>query len=295
VKKIHKILVPFPLSKDGIVALSYADYFHHVMGLDITVLHILSKSSKLSASSKEESEIQEHHSVLSGMRELVSEFYNGSIPEYVSLEIREGSIVDTIVDYSNDRNYDLIVIKKFKRKPELLGLFNQNDADKIIANAFCPVITISEEREQCGIKTIMLPIDITQKADKKINWTLFLAKRFNAKVIVVSALKAQISKRKSLARKKAIEIKDYFEYHGVDCRYEIVDAYDKDPHEAVLQYADNIQPDLIVVVTRKERFSLKRDIGTCATEIIHESKHPIFTFIPDSDTIFNYLVRMMNP
>lgn len=292
--KLNNILVPIPMTEDGIIALNQAEYFRKTLNLNITVLHVIpDKTTLLTKTDAKELKKQEEKAEKE-LRKFLMQFYKCDVPKHVQIKILTGNLVETIVAYSHKKEYDLVIIKKAKRKERLLGIFNQNDADKVIARSFCPVITLNESWNETGIKTIMLPVDVMQKADKKVNWSLFLAKMFKAKVIVFSALRAPIAKDKSLAYKKAASIKACFEAHDVPCEYDIVETYDKKPHEAVMAYAREKNPDLIMVMTHKEIFSLKQTIGTCATEVIHEAQMPIFTFIPDSDTVFNYLIRLMS-
>lgn len=290
---IHRILVPVPLSSDAELAIRQADYFHKILKLNITILHVLPEDFELSESKSALTPEQEEAEACDMLTNLIKEMYDGEMPSYFDLRILRGDLVDTIVEYSKKKDFDLIIIKKAKRKSNLLGILNQNDADSIVAESLCPVITIFEKWNENGINTILLPIDIMQKSEKKVNWALFMAKKTKAKVIIVSILHAPIEKETSLAYKKAKEIKEYFESHCVECDFEVVKTEDKKPYDVIMEYANKTLPDLVMIMTQKEKFSLSKKIGTCATEIIHKAEMPIFTFVPDSDTIFNYLIRIM--
>lgn len=122
---------------------------------------------------------------------------------------------------------------------------------------------------------------------------MFLAKKFNSKVIVVAALNVPIDKKNSLACKKASTIKELFSKNNIDSEVLLVETYDRKPYVAVLETINEKKPDLVVIMTRKEVFAFDKKIGTFATEIVHESPCPIFSFIPEPDSVFNNLVTIM--
>lgn len=293
-KKLNKILVPVPISEEGEIALKQAEYFRKILNLDITVLHIVPTKSFISKHFKGKKENAPGEAVISELEDFICGFYDGKMPEHVQIKMKQGDLVETIVEYSHEKEYDLIIIKKAKRKENKIGLFNQNDADKIIAGSYCPVITINEHWNESGIKTILLPVDIFQRSDKKVNWALFIAKKFDAKIHLVSALHAPVDKEDSIAYKKAESIKEYYNEHGVECEIDIFSVYKKKHYEAVLEVINKVNPDLVMIMTHKEIFSFDRTIGSFATEIIHQATMPIFSFVPGSDTVFNYLIRIMD-
>lgn len=291
--KINNILVPLPISEGGKIALRQAEYFHKVFNMDITVLHVIPETSFFKRTFKSRDEEKLKEATCQQLSEFLSDFYEGEIPEHVKYIVLSGDLVDTIVNYSQKKDYDLIIIRKAARKSSRLGLFNQNDSDKVIARSVCPVITINEDSDDPVIRTIMLPVDIMQRSERKVSWAMYLAKKFNAKVIVVTALNMPVAKTNSLACQKASAIQEQFSKNNVECEIDIVETFDKKHYEAVLEEIEKRSPDLVVIMTRKEVFSFDKKIGTFATEIIHESKSPIFSFVPEPDTVFNNLVKIM--
>jgi nucleotide-binding universal stress UspA family protein len=293
--KINNILVPIPISEGGKIALQQAEYFHKAFDMNITVLHVIPEKSFI-----EKTFTPNKNSKISRtdagkmLREFIADCYGGKIPSYVKPLVLKGELVDTIIKYSAKKDVDLIIIRKSQRKSSKLSLINQNDADKIIASSVCPVITIGKNWNDAGIKKIMLPIDIMQKADKKVNWAMYLAKQFKAHVHIVTAINVPIPKDQSVAFKKGNKIKKQFEDNNISCDLEIIETINKKPYTAVIETVDKVNPDIVIIMTRKEKFSFDKKIGTFATEIIHEAKRPIFSFIPEPDTIFNHLITIMS-
>ncbi len=290
--KLYKVLVPLPVDKSGLIALNQAEYFHKVIKLNITVLHILPKSKLLDKVIKPTDDQKANKEIYKSLEFFVQTFYKNSIPDYIDIKIIDGDLVESIVNYANTNNYDLIIIRKSERRDNLFGIFSQNDADRIIAGSYCPVITIKDNWTENGINKILLPIDITQKTDKKVAWAYSFAKKLNAKVEIVSALNAPIEIQTSKAYQKAKEIKDCFTEHNIDCTFDIFEAFKDEPHQKVLEIIKERNPDIIMIMTHRENYSFDKTIGKFATEIIHTSEVPIFTFIPDYDTFFTNLLGL---
>lgn len=290
--KNHKILVPISIKEESFITLKQAQFFHDIFDLDITVINVIPSESFFEKTFKNDENKISKDVINKQLIKNVSEQYDGKIPDYIKIKIVEGDLLKTILKYSEKKNYDLIIIKKEKTNNSF-DFYKQSFVDEIIASSFCPVITIKETLSVSGIKLILLPLDITQKTKKKLNWAYILAKKFDAKVLLVSALNVPIYKENSLAYQKAEKIKEFFSLKNIECEYEILEAFDKEPHEVVLDFIKQKNPDLVMTMTHKENFTFNKTIGHFSTELIHECETPIFTFIPQPDTIMNKFMGVL--
>ncbi len=273
---VHKILVPIALDENGRTALKQAVFFHDVFSLKITLLHVIPASSYLKRTIFRAKNEEGKKEALDKIEKFTKDFFEGEVPDFVDFKISVGSLVPQIVKASKMADYDLIIIKKRKRKTGNWGISQQNDADKIIGQSQCPVITINEDWAS-KIKKIIIPIDISQKTEKKLLWASSLAKKFAAKMVIVSALNVNIDETKSLAYKNGQRIKQMLNERDVECDLKILKSTGKENHKVILDYAKEQNIDLFVIRTHQDALLNKNDIGTFASEIIHSCNVPVFT------------------
>ena len=74
-----------------------------------------------------------------------------------------GKLIPSILKVSNRRKSDLVIIKKARRAQGKASIFRKENADKLISDSKCPVMTMFKDPKIKGINRILLPVDITKK------------------------------------------------------------------------------------------------------------------------------------
>ena len=224
------------------------------------------------------------------MKEYARNYFGGEIPDFISMQISTGELVQEILLAAKKTKCDLIIISKGERIVSRLSFLKNENADKLISGAICPVLTISGKHTEKGIKDIMIPVDITKKITNKVAWVKYLAKKFNSKVHVISVLDLDIALLKSLAHRKALEIENSIKEVGLDVNVELVKADNRSMHDVVLSHIDELQPDLVLMMTHQESILFDNYIGKFAGEIIHRSESPVFNLVPRKETLTGNLL-----
>jgi nucleotide-binding universal stress UspA family protein len=209
------------------------------------------------------------------MDNFVSETIEKKIPKNVITRIRCGRIVETLIKESIKGGYEFIVIDKSKNHYK--GALKRNALNKLISKSHCPVLTINKDYPIKSIKKIVIPIDISQTTKKKLYWATFFAKKFSAKVFIVSAVNIDIEKTKSRAFRNAEILKNMLTEREIECDIKIINAHKQEKQKAILEYIEELAPELVIIRTHQEfRFTGKL-IGKFVSEIVHDCKIPVFT------------------
>jgi nucleotide-binding universal stress UspA family protein len=112
---------------------------------------------------------------------------------------------------------------------------------------------------------------------KRLLWTSLFAKKFNAKIQIVSALNIDINETKSLAFKNAEKVKNLLSKQGIECDVKILKVHKREKNKAILDYIENENPELVILRTHQESIFSGRKIGKFVSEIVHGCKMPVFT------------------
>jgi nucleotide-binding universal stress UspA family protein len=287
-KKIEKILVPITLTSEGKIAIEQAVKFQAVFGSTIVVMNVIPPPNNtlknLLAWKSDKKTLDKAYQRLEGF---VKCFFGNKIPDYIKLDVRTGTLIASIIDASIYFGSELIIIKKSKRIIGKFATFRKNNADKLIGQSFCPVLTISENFTHEGIKDIVMPVDITKNTDEKVRWAIYLAKNFNARITMISVLDINIEVKKSLAYRKATHIEDQLINEQIECDILLITETSGANYEIFLRQVSKINPDLIIIMTHEESILFSDYIGRFAREVIHRAVQPVFNVVPRAGTHFS--------
>ena len=292
--QIGRILVPVPLNRNMIAPINQAIYFHEKYGSDIVLLHVESELPFLQKWFP--SRIQKKHrkKALKKFRRQVKHFF----PEHPLLkqfeyELVIGKLIPSILKVSARRKSDLLIIKKARRSHGQASIFRKENADKLISESKCPVMTMFKDPEIKGINRILLPVDVTKNSDKKVAWAISLAKKFGASIHIVSVQHLEIKRVHSLSYNKGRRIERVIREHGIDVDLVLLKAEQRTADEIVLDYAEKLKPDLLVIMTHQETILFDNYLGAFAREIVHQSNVPVISVVPQKDSlILNFLESM---
>ncbi len=293
--EIKKILTPVPLSGDCRIAIQKAMVFHEVFGSEIILFHVETEFSffhRLLRPARLKKHIKRSKKKL---KKYAKKYFGGEIPDFISMQISTGELIQEILIAAKKTKCDLIIISKGERIASRLNFIRNENADKLISSATCPVLTISGKHKEEGIKNILIPVDITKKITTKVAWVKYLAKRFDAKVHVISVLNLDIPPLKSLAYRKSLQIERSIKKEGLDVKVELIKDKSLSMHEVVLTHIAELKPDLVLMMTHQESILFDNYIGKFASEIIHRSESPIFNLVPRKETLVGNLLNSLEP
>lgn len=195
------------------------------------------------------------------------------IPKNIIPKIKIGDVLSILIKESKLDNYEFIALEKNTLKENIL----KNKIDKLISLAHCPVLILNKDFHLKEIKKIIIPIDIAQTTKKRLYWATLFAKKFGAKIQIVSALNIDMDETKSLAYKNADKIKNMLVERGLECDVKIIKVHDKENHVTVLKYINEEKPDLVIIRTHQESIFSEKNIGRFVSKIVNGCNMPVLT------------------
>jgi nucleotide-binding universal stress UspA family protein len=214
--------------------------------------------------------------------------------EQFEYEVVIGNLIPSILKVSARRKSDLVIIKKARRSIGKASIFRKENADMLISDSKCPVMTIIKDPIIKGINRILVPVDVTKNSDKKVAWAISLAKKFGASIHIVSVQHLEIKSVHSLSYNKGRRIEEEIRKHGIDVELVILKAEQRTAHEVVLGYAKKIKPDLLVIMTHQETNLFDNYLGAFAREIVHKSSVPVISVVPRKDSLILNLLESID-
>lgn len=256
------ILVPVDFQEQSLIALSQSYNLARYTGSVIYLMNVVEKGE-----SKDEAETK--------IKALAKE-----------TQQKTNIVVKTIIAEGNP----FIEINKAVERlnPELvfLGLSSSINMKAIIGNnAFrmarecpAPIITIKGKSHRDGCKTILLPLDLTKETREKVGKAIEFAKYFDAKIQVLSVLDKSAENFENKLLSYSNQVKRYIQERGISCGNKTVRG--KNIAQLVVDYAKEVDADLIMIMSKAELNLKEFFIGTTAQQIINTSTIPVLSIRP---------------
>lgn len=270
----NSILAFTPQNKDCETILKQSLFFQQALDKRIFVVDFIKFAPVLSRIVNRKKIVDIQEEALEKFQDYVQNTIQKEIPKEIILRIKPEKAVPSLIRESKFGGYDFIIVDKSVDNYQ--GALSNNDVNRFISKSHCPVLTINKDFPANKVKKIVIPIDISQNTKKRLYWGTFFAKKFNAKIQIVSALNVNINEKNSLALKNAKKIENMLHHRGVDCDVKILKTHQQSKHKVLLDYMEEENPDLVIIRTHQEyRFSGKK-IGKFVSEIVHGTKVPVF-------------------
>lgn len=277
------ILIPIDFNTKSLIALEQTYNLGRLFNLELILLYVYEELSVLSKifSGNQHDDIAE--SIKKQLDALAEETRKKSGLEITTMLAR-GKINAKILE----------VAEMVRAKFIVMGTNGQNDDDgikktiganthRVVRHSKCPVITINGKHHHNGIRSILLPIDLTLESRQKVASAIEFSKQFHSDIHVVSVLWSQkdirISSRLSAQLK---QVEEFITSKGVRCTAEIIKAKSEKEHvQLIFDYAEKQgDVDLIMIMTQKETGFIEYFIEPDAQEIIRSSDIPVMSITP---------------
>jgi len=281
------IIVPVDFSNTAQNALMHAADHADVFGNDIVMVHVLEESyisSLFSSNSKNEL-------VKTGLQQKMLELKNAIHAKYPNMNvdylIDEERVYKSIIDISEKMDCDCIIMDT--KDAEGIEQIIENTASRVMSYSNVPVIIVNDFPKKGRYEKIVLPIDLSVESKQKVTWAIHIAKKYGSEVHII----AEVEDDEFLHNKiKATiyQVKNILIQNGVNAVIFELDEERFPGHLGVdtLKYADEINADLILIMTHLEKGFSEYIFGTEAQQIVNKvSKVPVMCIHP-KETGFKY-------
>ncbi|MBU1013253.1 MAG: universal stress protein [Bacteroidetes bacterium] len=159
-----------------------------------------------------------------------------------------------------------------------------------------PVLTIKGMPVKSKNK-IVLPLDLTRETAKNLKAALMYGKNYNSEIHLVSALIGGIRISESRIYKKLKEAEKVLNANDIRTQVKVFDISKVPPFMRVLEYAEEVEADMIIVMTHQEGFSYDNYIGAFAHHIINLSKVSVLSLTASAtnNDIDHYFKTFIDP
>ncbi len=287
--QIAHILTPVDFSETSIQAVDHAVFMAKIYNAKLSFIHVrdaFKYSDELSDLIMLDRKINE--SIEKRLDEFASSIHknHGIIkPEAI---LAEGNIADTIVRTAEDINADIIVMGTHGTSG-WAEFFMGSNAYKVVAQSTRPVLTVQKHALKNGFRNIVLPIDNSIPSRQKVRHAVEFAKHYGSVIHVLALItmdEPEVHKKFDVMLK---QVNEYLQKHDIPFENKITDG--SNVAKMTMDYANEINADLIMTMTEQEESVTGFLIGPYAQQIVNHSQIPVLSITPQE----TYITEMVHP
>lgn len=274
---IKRILIPFDFSETAELSLEHAVFMAKLMKADIYLLHIVETTTFPSTISHAFSGFEKKVEEASNQKlgELASKLHTEhGIQVHIITEV--GKIYKRIVHTAKQAHIDLIIMGTHGASGSsyIIG----SNTTRVVQESPCPVISVQTHARKIGFTRIALPIDDSPESRQKVNFAMDIARDYNAHVIVLGLMRNGNEDYQRKFRIKIEQVEDFLSNHGIS--NESIIKQGEDLAKMTLKATEELDMDLLVIMTEQEPSITGLLLGTYASKVINGSKIPVMTVRP---------------
>ncbi len=188
----------------------------------------------------------------------------------------EGDIYSETDRLAEERNATLIIagLESHMRFRNIIG----SSASRLIRKAPCPVITIRGQDHRDGCEHILLPLDLSPESREKVDVAIQFANYFGASIRILGIFSEIDTEYENQLLAYTFQVKQFIKSRGISCSNKSIAS--KHPAETVVEYANKIEADLIIIMNKPDLSVPEIFNGTEAQKIVDISNIPVMTVQP---------------
>jgi len=198
----------------------------------------------------------------------------------MSIKMRKGKVYQELALQAKTSGTEIIVVGTHG-----ISGFEEfwigSNAFKIVSYASCPVVSVRVDYDiNQDVNTIVLPMDNSSDSLKKVPTAVKLAKAFHAKIHLLSIYTTSLTSLKKKVDRSSDEAEKYILKENVP--YEIKRMQSNNLPVSVINYAKEVNADMVVIMTDQEKANLSILMGDYSQKIINLSTMPVLSVKPEN-------------
>lgn len=155
-----------------------------------------------------------------------------------------------------------------------------SNANRLVSTSKVPVVSIRGGIDIAkDMKTIVMPFDSTKVTRQKLPMTTLLAKYFNSEVHILGIYTSTLDDLRFRINNYVVQAEDYFKENNVKYKIKFVEA--DNITEATIEYAKEINANLISIMTEQETSTANLWMGPYAAQMVNHSPIPVLSIHPE--------------
>jgi nucleotide-binding universal stress UspA family protein len=260
IKERGIILIPIDFTKQSLAAIKQSYNLAKYTHSKLVLLHVYqnSGSESFDALTKLAKQTEQESSVPTEFMNVKGDIYDET--DRVAEEIKATLIIAGLECHMKFRN--------------IIG----SSASKLIRKAPCPVITIRGHEHRDGCENILLPLDLSPETREKTDVAVQFAKYFGASIRILGVFDAKDADYENKLLAYSHQVKQFIKSKGISCTNKSIPT--TDIAETVVEYANKIEADLIMIMNKPELTVGEFFKGTDSQKIVDISNIPVMTIQP---------------
>ncbi|MCC6721099.1 MAG: universal stress protein [Bacteroidia bacterium] len=276
------IIVPIDFSITSENALKHAADHANVFKNDIVMLHIIEESYLSSLFGSHQN--YKNEMIKTGVELKLEELKTQILAKYPNLKIDyfvyTGKVYKAIVEIAEKMDCDCIIMGT--NGAEGIEHIIGSTSSRVMSYANVPVFIVNEFPKKGKYEKIVLPIDQSIESKQKVTLAIHIAKKYNSEVHIICEVEDDEFLRNRI-KATIYQVKNILEQNNVKCVvYELGDKeYPGKLGDDTLKYADEINADLILIMTHQDKGFSEYLFGSEAQHIVNRVKRvPVMCIHP---------------
>jgi nucleotide-binding universal stress UspA family protein len=261
IRENSTILIPIDFSKQSINAIKHS---YHLARYTRSTLQIMYVYADKQMHSNEE------------LENLAKQVNEESGVACSSVSIKGDIYIET--DKMAEKLQSNLIVVGLDTHIKFRSFMSQSNASKFITNAPCPVLTIRSVNHNTNCKNILMTFDLSPESREKVPAVIQLANYYKADIKVVSVFDPSDSGYENKLLPYLNQVKKYIKEKNVNCSNKSIPA--KDVAEAVVDYGNKNDCDIIVQMNKKDLSFGEMFSGTMSQKMVDISNIPVLTINP---------------
>jgi len=278
--KHNVILVPIDFSTASNNAVEHAVGIAELFENEIALLYVVKESlfKSFFGSNVEHSILMDQiNTKLEERKKMIIDKHPNMI---VNTIVKEGSVYKQIIETAGTLPCDSIVMGYHGSSAvaQVIG----STTSRVLRSSSVPVVIVKETKSTTTYKKILLPIDLTKESKQKVSWAIHLAKKYDSEVHVIMEIEEDEFLMKKVSNNLA-QVEAMLAKEGIKHVSKILDDqnYPEQFGGDVVQYAEEEDIDLVLIMTQKEGGVMDFFLGSFARQIIEGTKQtPVMAINP---------------
>lgn len=260
-KENGTILIPIDYSKQSLIAIKDSYNLGRYSKSKLLLMHVYQKDSDAN---------------LAELEKLAKQTSEESGLPCECIEVKGDIFEET--DKMAEKIHANLIVAGLDPHVRFRSFLGSSSASKFIKNAPCPVLTTRATVFKPGCGSILMPIDTSAETREKVPTVIQLAQYFNATIKIVSVFDPGNSKYENELLPYIQQIKNFVKSKGVACTNKSIAS--RTVAEAIVDYANKNDCDLIVQMNKKDLALGEMFSGTMSQRIVDVSNVPVLTINP---------------
>ncbi len=273
---MKEIIVAIDFSKGSMYALDLALDIANKTDANIMMVWVDNQSESDSAISTSGNEIR--NEAKSHIEKIQDEYQKKLHNGKLSYKLRKGRVYSEIANQAKYNDAELIIAGTHGASG-FEKMWMGSNAFRIVTYAPCPVITIRYGFNfNKKLERIILPIDSSMDTRQKVPFTCKIAKYFDAEIHILGIYTTSLKAIQRKVDTYVEQVEKYLKEHNV--RYVVNNVTADNTTNTTIEYAQQVNADLIAIMTEQEKTAANFWLGPYAQQMVNNSPIPVLSIQP---------------